>query len=281
LTLPNNRNVVVLAVTLQSATAVTATVKLNPAPGNFTTAQSVSLTDDTAGAVIYYTIDGSMPTTKSAIYKAPLQVSSTTTINAIAAAPGYSTSAPASGTYTFGTASTISVNLATPANVYAIATNGATVPGTGIDGGGYAYSATLLGPSASWSGVNFALGAPQALDAVSNTTLILPVGNFAKLYMLATGVNGNQPNQNFVVTYTDATTTTLAQSLSDWFTPQNYAGESKALTEAYRLNATGATDKRTFYLYGYGVAINPAKTVKSLTLPKNVNAVVLSLTLSQ
>jgi hypothetical protein len=43
----------------------------------------------------------------------------------------------------------------------------------------------------------------------------------------------------------------------------------------------GATDNRTFYFYGYVLALNTAKTVKSLTLPKNVNAVVLSLTLSQ
>jgi hypothetical protein len=73
----------------------------------------------------------------------------------------------------------------------------------------------------------------------------------------------------------------LTQSLSDWFTLQNYARESKALSEGYRLNVNGATDNRTFHLYGYVLAVNSAKTVKSLTLPKSVNAVVLSLTLSQ
>jgi hypothetical protein len=98
--------------------------------------------------------------------------------------------------------------------------------------------------------------------------------------MLATGVDGNQPNQTFIVTYTDGTTTTLTQSLSDWFTPQNYTGESKAATEAYRLTSSGASDNRTFYLYGYTLAINSSKTVQSLALPNNSHVVVLALTLT-
>ena len=96
------------------------------------------------------------------------------------------------------------------------------------------------------------------------------------LNLLATAVNGNQPNQTFIVTYTDGTTSSFTQSLSDWFTPQNYAGESKALTMAYRLAPSGATDNGTFYLYGYSFALNSAKTVKSLTLPNNRNVVVLA-----
>jgi hypothetical protein len=98
--------------------------------------------------------------------------------------------------------------------------------------------------------------------------------------MLATGVNGNQANQTFTVTYTDGTTSIFTQSLSDWNTPQNYAGETKALTEAYRLNPNGTPDDRTFYVYGYTFAINSAKTVKSLALPNNSDVVVLALTLS-
>jgi len=71
----------------------------------------------------------------------------------------------------------------------------------------------------------------------------------------------------------------VTQSLSDWFTPQSYAGESIAQTEAYRISPNGTLDQRTFYLYGYTFALNSAKTVKSLTLPKNANVVVLGVTL--
>jgi hypothetical protein len=98
--------------------------------------------------------------------------------------------------------------------------------------------------------------------------------------LLATGVNGNQAKQTFVINYTDGTSTSVTQSLSDWFSPQTYAGESIASTMAYRLISTGGKDARTFYLYGYSLAISNAKTVKSLTLPKNRNVVVLAIDLA-
>ncbi len=97
--------------------------------------------------------------------------------------------------------------------------------------------------------------------------------------LLATGVDGNQTNQTFVVTYTDGTTTSIVQSLSDWYTPQNYAGESIAAATAYRVTSSGGTDNRTFNVYGYSFAINSAKTVQSITLPNNANVIVLSLDL--
>jgi hypothetical protein len=157
--------------------------------------------------------------------------------------------------------------------------NGSAVPGTGIDGSGHAYSATLLGTSATWSGVPFAFGAAGTLNAVSSRTLTAPAGKFSKLYMLAAGVNGNQKSQTFVVTYTDGTTSTFSQGLSNWNTPQSFPGESIALTEAYRLNQNGTQDNRTFDIFGYQFAINNAKTISTIKLPTNINVVVLGLTL--
>jgi N-acetylneuraminic acid mutarotase len=79
---------------------VTPTPTLDPAPGNYTAAQTVTITDSTPGALIYYTTDGTNPTTSSSKYSGPITVSSTQTIMAIAAASGYSKSAVTSGTYT-------------------------------------------------------------------------------------------------------------------------------------------------------------------------------------
>jgi hypothetical protein len=77
-----------------------ATPTFSPTPGSYPAAQSVTLTDATAGAIIYYTTDGSTPTTNSAKYTAAIAVSTTKTIKAIATAPGRVTSALATGTYT-------------------------------------------------------------------------------------------------------------------------------------------------------------------------------------
>ena len=59
---------------------------------------------------------------------------------------------------------------------------------------------------------------------MSGTTIALPAGNDSTVNLLATAVNGNQVNQTFVVTYTDGTTTSFTQSLSDWYTPQKLCG---------------------------------------------------------
>ncbi len=81
--------------------SVTQTPAFSPAGGSFTTAQQVTLSDGTSGAVIYYTIDGSAPTTSSTVYSSPISVDSgTVTINAIAQAPGSSASSVGSATYT-------------------------------------------------------------------------------------------------------------------------------------------------------------------------------------
>ncbi len=59
----------------------------------------VKLTSATSGATIYYTLDGSTPTTSSQIYEAPFLVASNQTVNALAAASGYSDSSVTSQTF--------------------------------------------------------------------------------------------------------------------------------------------------------------------------------------
>ena len=178
----------------------------------------------------------------------------------------------------------VSAPLASYFNRAGIYTDGTafTNPATGgIDGGGYAYSGTLLGGSQTWSNTVFNFGPVNATNVISatNQTISLPAGNYYVLRMLASGVQGNQASQSFVVTYTDATTTTFVQSLSDWFSPQSYAGESKAIAMGHRNSSTGGADNRTFYLYGYSFALNSAKTIQSIRLPNNGNVIVAAISL--
>ncbi len=98
----------------------TATPVINPNGGSFTKAQSVSIADSTPNAVIYYTLDGSEPTSASAIYKGPLQVSADTNLKAVASAQGYLQSALASATFTFAS-QTAPVSFTPAAGTYSTA----------------------------------------------------------------------------------------------------------------------------------------------------------------
>jgi beta-glucanase (GH16 family) len=60
----------------------------------------VSLTSATPGSVIYYTLDGSTPTTSSQVYQAPFLVASNLTVKAIAVAPGDAASGAVSQSFT-------------------------------------------------------------------------------------------------------------------------------------------------------------------------------------
>src|SRR5204863_2963537 len=61
-----------------------ATPSLSPAGGTYTSPVTMTISDSTPGATIYYTTDGSTPTAASTVYSGPLTVTPTTTINAMA-----------------------------------------------------------------------------------------------------------------------------------------------------------------------------------------------------
>jgi len=83
-----------------TAASPTATPTFSMAGGTYTATIWPTLSDATSGAVIYYTLDGSTPTTKSAVYSSELTISATTTVKAIAIAPGWAPSTVASAKYT-------------------------------------------------------------------------------------------------------------------------------------------------------------------------------------
>jgi hypothetical protein len=111
-----------------TATYVVATATalpvFSPAPGSYTTAQSVTITDSTAGAVIYYTTDGTAPTTASSVYSGAITAGTgTTTIKAMAVASGSSPSAVVTGTYVVGTAGTAAPTFSPAAGTYTTTQN--------------------------------------------------------------------------------------------------------------------------------------------------------------
>jgi hypothetical protein len=173
------------------------------------------------------------------------------------------------------------VDLSGAYNREGLTADGAPFTGGGLDGTGVALSADLLHGSQSWRNTTFSLGPTGSANAVSaaGQTIDLPAGSFSYLRFLATAVNGNQPDVTFTVTYADGSTDTFTRSISDWTSPQNYAGEAVAVTMPYRNAADGSQDSGTFSLYGYELALDGSKQVQSITLPNNGNVMVLAMTL--
>jgi hypothetical protein len=157
-----------------------------------------------------------------------------------------------------------------------------TNPATGgLDGGGSAYSATLLTGAQTWAGTPFNFGPANATNVISaaRQVIALPPGHYVALRMLATGVQGGQVSEPFTVRYTDGTASNLVQSLSDWYSPANYSGEAQAVVMGHRNVSDGTADNRTFYLYGYSFILNSSKVIQSLQLPNDANVVVLAVSL--
>ncbi len=92
-----------LIVTLE-ATAV-ATPTFSPGAGTYSAAQTVTISGSTSGSTIYYTTNGSTPTTASSVYSSPITVSATETLEALAVHSGNSNSAVGSAAYTISSAS--------------------------------------------------------------------------------------------------------------------------------------------------------------------------------
>jgi hypothetical protein len=110
-----------------------ATPSLSVAAGSYGGPQTVTISDSTTGASIYYTLDGSTPTTASGGYFGPINIGGTATVRTIAVAPGYMPSAAASAVYSITStpAPTISTVAGSASSSYAYCssiTQGTTVP---------------------------------------------------------------------------------------------------------------------------------------------------------
>jgi len=169
------------------------------------------------------------------------------------------------------------VNLSSAYNRIGIAADCTTFTG-GFDNGGDAYSAKLLGSALTVNGTLFTFGPANAPDVVSSTTVVLTAGQFSTLAMLGAAVNAS-PSQTFTVTYTDGTSSSFTQGISDWHTPQGYARETPVLTMAYGNLSDGTEQIQTYYLYRYWFPIDRTKTVTSITFPNNSDVGMLAITL--
>jgi len=166
-----------------SATPITETITgqrtgapvFTPAGGTYPAGQNVTLTSTTAGAVFYYTTDGSAPSTSSTKYSGPITVSAGETLTAIATASGHVASSAASATYTIDGSPTAEAE-----------------PATGISASGATLNAIVNGNglAASWF---FRYGtSPATLTSVTAGTGIVASTANAPVSAQVTGLKAGQ-----------------------------------------------------------------------------------------
>ena len=97
-----NRRIAGFAITYggEAPMPTVATPTFNPGEGTYTEAQNVEINCATDGATIYYSLDGSDPTTNGTEYSSAITIAETTTVKAFAMKQGYNNSPIASATYT-------------------------------------------------------------------------------------------------------------------------------------------------------------------------------------
>jgi hypothetical protein len=171
-----------------------------------------------------------------------------------------------------------------------ITTDGVPATGGGFDGSWNTYSweamgdtsagGALVGSSLVSGGLSvdvdpnqpdFAWGAGQTIEVT---------GSGSVLTLAGAAVNGGQTHQQFTLTFTDGSTATWTQSLSDWCDPSAYANESIISTQPYLNTASGGTDATTNHIYSYGYTLPEGKTLESITLPNNPNVRIFGAALS-
>jgi N-acetylneuraminic acid mutarotase len=182
-----------------TTTPQAATPAFTLAIGTYATTQSVSITDSTPNPTIYYTTNGTTPTTSSTLYSGTaITVSSTETIEAIATASGYTQSTVASATYTITpvvkTTPTVTVS-PSPAGITTAQALSVTVTVSGsptATGSVVLTSGSYTSTSATLSSGSATIAVPAGSLATGTDTLTAsytPDSNSSAAYNSATGSN--------------------------------------------------------------------------------------------
>ena len=146
-----------------------ATPTFSPTPGSYSNPVTVTISDSTAGATIHCTTDGSTPLDSSPACSS-ININSTTLLQSIAVASGYSDSAVARGTYTISSSNPAPTIIATPASASVkIGSSAAyTISVTPQNGGNGAVSLTCTLPSTGELGCSMS---PNSITPGTTSTL--------------------------------------------------------------------------------------------------------------
>ena len=235
------------AVTINLTQAATPT--FSPVAGTYTSAQTVTISSATPGATIYYTTNGSAPTTSSTAYSSPITVSSSETVKAIAVASGDAASAVGSATYTFNlalaatptfspvagtytSAQTVTISSATPSATIYYTTNGST-PTTG--------STLYSGP--------ISVNSSETLEAIATAT------------GYSTSAVGSA---TYTINLTQAATPIFSPGAGTYTSAQTVAISSATPSSTIYYTTNGATPTTSSAVYAGPISVSATETLEAI-----------------
>ena len=239
----------VSSATYNITTPVAATPTFSPVAGTYSSAQTVSISDTTTGAVIYYTTNGATPTTSSTVYSGPISVSTTETLKAIATASGSSNSAVATAAYiitvgqaatpsfnpvpgTYTSAQTVTISSTTPSSTIYYTTNG-TAPTTS--------SAVYAGP--------ITVSATETIEAIAVATNYSNSAVATAVYTVNLAAVATPSFSPVAGTYTSTQTVTIGTA-----TP----------SAVIYYTTNGATPTTSSAVYSGSISVSTTETLKAI-----------------
>ena len=196
-----------------------ATPTFSVAAGTFASAQTVDISTTTVEATIYYTTNGSTPTTASSVYSTPISISTSQTIKAYAVKTSYSNSAIASAAYTINGAvvnPTFSVSTGTYSNDQYV-TLSSTTPGAAIyytvDGSNPTTAGAL------YSGA-IAISSTSSLKAFAIKSGYVDSGISSQTYTMvaSTPTTNLSAGAYYVTTHTATLSSSTSSAVAHWTT---------------------------------------------------------------
>jgi hypothetical protein len=222
--------------TVKSAT-YSVTVPLSPSfntgTGTYYAPPAITISDGTNGAVIYYTTDGTTPTTSSRVYLSPLLMSSTTTLNAVAVYPGGSPSAVTTATYTVSSA--LAPTFSTGTGTY------------------YAPFTVTIHEATSGAVVYYTTNGTTPTTSSAVYTNPMPIGSTTTLEAIAVYPGGSSSSvQSAIYTVTVPLTPTFSTGTGTYYAPFNVTIESgtNGAVVYYTTNGTTPTTSSPVYTGG-------------------------------
>jgi hypothetical protein len=240
------------AITYPSA----ATPTFSPVGGTYTIDKSVAISSTTAGASIYYTVDGTTPTTASTLYSSAISVAgtgTTRTIKAIATAPGYLTSAVGTGIYTINYPSAATPTFSPVGETYTIdksvaissTTAGASIYYT-VDGTTPTTASTLYSSAISVAGH----GTVKTIKAIANSSTTATSSVATALY---------------TISYPTVTTPTFIATGGTYSVTQMVTISTTTSGASLRYTINGNVPTNTIgTLYSGAITVSSTQTIKAI-----------------